>query len=48
MVVETSDGSVVGFQKTAVAVLASLMVFLKTAVGYGCAEIDNRGCGYYI
>ena len=28
----TSDGSVVSFQKTAVAVLASLAVFLKTAV----------------
>ena len=29
---QTSDGSVVSFQKTAVAVLASVVVFLKTAV----------------
>ena len=29
---QTSDGSVVSFQKTAVAVLASLSVFLKTVV----------------
>ena len=28
----TSDGSVVSFQKTAVAVLASVVVFLKIAV----------------
>ena len=28
----SSDGSVVSFQKTALAVLASLVVFLKTAV----------------
>ena len=28
----TSDGSVVSFQKTAVAVLASVVVFLKTVV----------------
>ena len=31
-VLQTSDGSVVSFQKTAVAVLASVEVFLKTAV----------------
>ena len=30
--VQSSDGSVVSFQKTAVAVLASLALFLKTAV----------------
>ena len=30
--IRVSDGSVVSFQKTAVAVLASLVVFLKTAV----------------
>ena len=31
-VVQSSDGSVVSFQKTAVADLASVVVFLKTAV----------------
>ena len=30
--VHTSDGSVVSFQKTAVAVLASVVVLLKTTV----------------
>ena len=31
-VIQSSNGSVVSFQKTAVAVLASVVVFLKTAV----------------
>ena len=38
---QTSDGSVVSFQKTAVAFLASLAVFLKTAVAVVVV-------GYYI
>ena len=33
----TSDGSVVGFQKTPVAVVTSLAVFLKTAVAVAVA-----------
>ena len=42
--------SVVSFQKTAVVVFSSVVVFLKTmvAVVSGCAEINNCGCSYYI
>ena len=38
MLVVTSDGSVVSFQKTTVAVVASVMVFLKITVVVVCAE----------